>query len=151
MTASQEEYLKSIYILYKNNKSVRVTDLAEKMRVSKPSVNRAIKILKEDELVEFESYGEIKLTKKGEKEAKEIIKRHETLKAFLTEILKIDVKMAEHEANKMKHAVSESTIEKLEKYIQTIIDVESLTCNYNPNDCRCRACVNARKKDNISQ
>ena len=146
MTASQEEYLKNIYILVKQNGYARVTDIAENMRISKPSVNRAIKKLKKDNLVDFEIYGDIYLTGQGEKIAKEIIKRHETLKAFLIEVLKVDRKKAEKEADLMKHAVSKDTVEKLEKYIQGIIDVEGLTCNYNPKSKKCRDCVKIKSK-----
>lgn len=147
MTASQEEYLKNIYILIKQNGYARVTDVAESMCISKPSVNRAIKKLKEENLVNFKTYGDISLTKQGIKIAKEIIKRHETLKAFLIEVLKVDNKKAEEEADLMKHAVSKDTVEKLEKYIQGIIDVESLACNYDPKSKKCRDCVKIKGKN----
>ena len=52
LTNSQEEYLKTIYILENSNKKIRVTDIAKKLNITKPSVNRAIKILKEMNLIE---------------------------------------------------------------------------------------------------
>ena len=53
MTDSQEEYLKTIYILEKNIGKVRVTDIAKKLKITKPSVNRAVKNLREINLIEY--------------------------------------------------------------------------------------------------
>ena len=60
-----EEYLKTMYILQKQNGNIRVTDIAEKMNCSKPSVNKSINILKSEGLVNYESYGTIELTDEG--------------------------------------------------------------------------------------
>lgn len=57
-----EEYLKTMYVLQKQNGNIRVTDIAEKMNCSKPSVNKAINNLKTENLVNYESYGTIELT-----------------------------------------------------------------------------------------
>lgn len=57
-----EEYLKTMYVLQKQNGNIRVTDIAEKMNCSKPSVNKAIRNLKNENLVNYESYGTIELT-----------------------------------------------------------------------------------------
>lgn len=57
-----EEYLKTMYILKKQNGNIRVTDIAEKMNCSKPSVNKAINNLKNENLVNYELYGTIELT-----------------------------------------------------------------------------------------
>ena len=83
LTNSQEEYLKTIYILEKNIGKVRVTDIAEKLKITKPSVNKAIKHLKDIKLIEYEVYGEINLTQNGEELAKEIIKNMEERIGFL--------------------------------------------------------------------
>ena len=100
MTASQEDYLKSIYILILHKNEARVTDIADYLQVSKASVNRALKSLKELGLVDYETYGEIKLTEKGKEEATNIIKKHNVLKAFLIQILNVNNETAEEEAKK---------------------------------------------------
>ena len=86
MTASQEDYLKTIYILILHKNEARVTDIADYLQVSKASVNRALKSLKEIDLVDYEAYGEIKLTERGKEEATNVIKKHNVLKAFLIQI-----------------------------------------------------------------
>ena len=82
LTNSQEEYLKTIYILEKSNQKIRVTDIAKKLKITKPSVSKAINVLKDLKLINYKTYGEISLTKEGEENAKEIIKKHDILKMF---------------------------------------------------------------------
>ena len=60
-----EEYLKTMYVIQIQNKEIRVTDIANQMNISKPSVNKAINNLKENGLVYYETYGKIELTEKG--------------------------------------------------------------------------------------
>lgn len=147
MTASLEEYLKSIYILINRNGNARVTDIAMELSCTKPSVNRALKILKDEKLIKYEAYKDIELTSKGKIIAKDIVRKHETLKAFLIEVLKVENIKAEEEAKLMKHAISEDTVNRLEQYIQTIIDVDKFACNYNPNNEKCRKCKKVLLKD----
>lgn len=145
MTASQEDYLKAIYILILHKKAARVTDIAEYLGVSKASVNRALKNLKELKLINYKTYGEITLTEEGEEKAKNIIKRHNVLKAFLIQILDVNSKTAEEEAKKMKHAISEETADKFSEYIKTIIKVDEMNCNYSPENEKCQMCAKIRK------
>lgn len=146
MTASQEEYLKTIYILILHNKEARVTDIADYLNVSKASVNRALKNLRDMKLVDYETYGEIKLTDNGKEESTNIIKKHNVLKAFLIQILNVNNETAEEEAKKMKHAISEDTINKFSDYIKSIIKVDELKCNYSPENERCQNCIKLKKK-----
>lgn len=95
LTNSQEEYLKTIYILENSNQKARVTDIAKKLQITKPSVNKAINVLKEMKLVESEPYKDITLTKQGKEKAQEILKRYDTLKIFLIEVLEIDCEKAQ--------------------------------------------------------
>lgn len=148
MSASLEEYLKTIYILIKRKGEARVTDIAEELGYKKPSVNSALKKLKEEGYIDYEPYKDVKLTKIGENEANEIVKKHDTLKAFLIKVLNVEEETAEKEAKMMKHAMSEDSIKKLEKYIQGIIDVEEFVCNYNPTSEKCKKCMNRKfRKD----
>jgi DtxR family Mn-dependent transcriptional regulator len=150
MSASLEEYLKAIYILIQKCSFARVTDIAKYLNYTKSSVNRALKILKAELLVKYENYGDIELTEEGTVIAKNIIKRHNTLKAFLTDVLDVDKNIAENEAKTMRHSVSENTINKLELYIQSIIDVGDLECDYNPENEKCKNCVKVTAKNRLN-
>ena len=70
ISKASEEYLKTMYILNKQNGNIRVTDIANKMNCSKPSVNKAIYNLKDEGMLNYESYGTIELTQEGENLAK---------------------------------------------------------------------------------
>ncbi len=124
MTASLEEYLKTIYILLNKKSVARVTDIALEMKCTKPSVNRAIKVLKEEGYVDYKVYGNIRLTEKGRESASKMLRSKIAIESFLTDILKVDEQRAKEEANIMRHAVSEDTVEKLEKYVKNFIDLE---------------------------
>ena len=95
LTKSLEEYISTIYILEKTNKKIRVTDIATKMLITKPSVNRALKNLREKGYVNFEPYTDITLTDEGREVAQEISKKYDIVKIFLAEILGVSKKKAE--------------------------------------------------------
>lgn len=151
MTHSLEEYLKTMYLLSKTNGNIRVTDIANALHCTKPSVNRAIKVLKNEKYINYEAYGDITFTKLGNKKALEIIHRNETIQAFLTQVLEVDETTAKEEAKNMKYAISEDTINKLEKYINSIIDVSSLTCDFDPESEKCKSCVKVTAKYRLKE
>ena len=116
LTVSQEEYLKTIYILSKTEKEIRVTDIAKKLGITKPSVNRAIKGLKTLNLLNYETYGNISLTAEGEKISQEILRKEDLLKLFLINVLGVEKDKATKEANATKHAITEEKKQKMKKY-----------------------------------
>lgn len=120
ITCSLEDYLEAIYFLQEKNIEVRVTDLADKLNISKPSVNRAINNLKKQNLVEHENYGLLKLTEKGLTFAKNVAMRHIVLKKFLHDLLGVDKEVAEIEACNIEHSVCNDTICKLQKYLKKV-------------------------------
>lgn len=146
MTASLEEYLKTIYILYNKKLIARVTDIALEMKCTKPSVNRALKILKEEGYIEYKAYGSIRMTAEGEKLAKKIIRSQIAIESFLTDILKVNKDVAKEEAKIMRYAVSEDTIKKFEDYAKKFINIEERECSlYDPQNKRCINCKKGKK------
>ena len=148
LTNSQEEYLKTIYLIQKNNEKVRVTDIALKLKITKPSVNKAINTLRDLKLINYETYGDITLTEQGEIKAKEIIKKQDILEMFLVEVLEIERENAIEEAKAMKHAMSKKTMERLDKYIGKVLNLGDLDCGYDENNEKCKNCekVKIRKR-----
>ena len=149
LTNSQEEYLKTIYLLSKNNEKVRVTDIAKKLKITKPSVNKGVNNLKEIGLLEYEAYREIVLTKKGIELAENIIKKQDILEMFLVNVLEIEKKQAIEEAKTLKHAISEKTAQKLKQYITEVLHLEELECGYDINNEKCRNCLRVTAKNRI--
>lgn len=118
MTDSLEEYLYAIYSLSTNNDGARVTDIANKMEVTKASTNNALNQLKEQGLINYEKYKNINLTKEGIAIAKYIERRHKLFRKFLEEIIKTDSNLVEEETEKLAHCISCHTAAKLEKFIE---------------------------------
>lgn len=118
MTDSLEEYLYSIYALSKEGEGARVTDIANKMEVTKASTNNALNQLKEQGLINYEKYKNITLTKEGLARAKYIERRHELFRKFLKDIIKTDPHLVEQETERLAHCISCHTAAKLEKFIE---------------------------------
>ena len=151
LTNSQEEYIKTIYLLEKNKQKVRVTDIAKKMNITKPSVNKALKILKELQLINYEVYGDINLTKDGQEQAKEIIKKQDILETFLIGILEIEKEQAQEEAKAIKYAMSKESINKLDSYISKILELDDLKCGYDKNNEKCRSCIKITTRERLKK
>ena len=146
LTNSQEEYLKVIYILKNTQKDIRVTDIAKKLDKSKASVNNAINLLKNDGLIEYEPYGQIKLTEKGETEAIKIIEAYDIVKLFLTDILNANKENVDEEAKRIKTILSDDTLNKLAKYTHKTLGLYSLECGYDIAKTSCIKCARRRIK-----
>ncbi len=140
LTKSLEEYISTIYILEKTNKKIRVTDIATKMLITKPSVNRALKNLREKGYVNFEPYTDITLTDEGREVAQEISKKYDIVKIFLTEILGVSQKTAEIDSLKIKAVISEETEQKLQEFMTKELKIDELKCNHSWENSRCRVC-----------
>ena len=141
ITKSLEEYLKTMYVLKKQNGNIRVTDIANKMECTKPSVNKAINNLKEENLVNYETYGTIELTNEGENLAKKILEAYDIVYVFLKEVLNLDEEQAKIEAEKIKSSITDDTINKLAKYVHEVLGLSNLNCNYDINQEKCRNCI----------
>lgn len=147
LTNVQKEYLKTIYLLEKSEKEVRVTDIANKLNKTKPTVNYAINSLKEEKLINYEVYGPITLTNLGKNAAEKVLEAYDIVCLFFTEILKMDKAEAEHEANKIKATLKDETINKLAKYTNETLGLPSLECGYNINNERCLKCLRRERKN----
>ena len=121
-SASMEDYLEAIALLSEEDKAVRVTEISKTLGVKKPSVTSALTKLAQEGLIKHERYGQAKLTTRGERIAQDVFHRHETLRHFLTEILKVDPEIAANDACKMEHTVSPVTSERLTKFVEFVLN-----------------------------
>lgn len=102
-------YLETIYVLSKTHGSVRAVDVGEHMGYSKPSVSRAMGILKQGGFVCTDHDGFLVLTEQGLEVAKKIYERHTILSRML-EMLGVDPETAAEDACKMEHAISDVSL-----------------------------------------
>ena len=115
---SGENYLETILLLEMRNGTVRAVDIANELGYSKPSVTRAMGVLKKAGLVDQELYGTIQLTEAGRKRANEIYDRHVLIKEFLMTVLSLDARTAETDACRIDHIVSQTTIDRIRALLQ---------------------------------
>ena len=117
LTDSNEDYLEAIYILKLKNGKVRSVDIAKHLNVSKPGVNKAMSILKKNDLIAKDYYGDIVLTNKGEEIAKKIYKKHTTIKEFLLK-LGVDEENSEIDCCKIEHVISNATFNAIKNFLK---------------------------------
>ena len=113
---SGEMYLETIYILSKKSSAVRSLDVAEYMGFSKPSVSRAVGILKRGEYILVDRDGFITLTDSGMEIASKIYERHTLLTAFLIR-LGVDEKTAAEDACKLEHNISDESFSAIKRHV----------------------------------
>jgi DtxR family Mn-dependent transcriptional regulator len=117
-----EDYLKAALVIKQRGDRITVTALSDAIGVKRPSVDWALNKLGEAGLVTHEKYGDVELTPAGAKIAAEVNRRHIALYTFLTEILNIKKDTALKEACRMEHALSRDSLNRLEKFINFVLE-----------------------------
>ena len=120
---SGEMYLETIFVLTREKPLVRAIDVGEHMGFSKPSVSRAIGLLKKDGYVTVAENGGLELTEEGKEVAEKIYLRHTMLIQFLTAI-GVDQSTAAEDACKIEHAISDTTFLAMKNYLDTQLSKE---------------------------
>lgn len=115
---SLENYLETIYMF--GGKDVKSIDLANHLEVSRASVNNAVNSLIEKGLVIKALYGNIDLTEEGLEVAKKVLQKHELLKEFLIDILRVEPMQAENEACGIEHVISDYTANQIKKLMKKL-------------------------------
>ena len=118
MHESAEMYLETIYMLSLNRTSVRSIDVAEALNYSRPSVSRAVGLLKKDGYLLMDGEGFLTLTEEGRALAERIYERHTVLTAAL-EALGVDRETAAEDACKIEHDISDRTFEAIKAHMKT--------------------------------
>ena len=118
MRESGENYLETILLLQKKLGCVRSIDIANRLDYSKPSVSRAMSILKKQDYITMDKSGFIELTDKGLQKAKEIYERHILIQEFLIETLGVEPDIAEQDACRIEHIISTRTFDRIREYVE---------------------------------
>ena len=114
---SGEMYLETIHVLSKTNPHVRSIDISEHMGYSKPSVSRAVSILKQEGYILVDADGYITLTDSGKTVAEKIFERHTLLSGILIR-LGVSPETAADDACRIEHAISDESFEAIKRHIQ---------------------------------
>ena len=113
---SGEMFLESFYVLLKKNGNVRSVDIAEYMGYSKPSISRAMGLLKDGDFIRIAKDGSITLTRAGIAVAEKIYERHTLLSNLLIR-LGVSPEVASEDACKLEHAISDESFEAIKKFV----------------------------------
>ncbi|ADY55791.1 iron (metal) dependent repressor, DtxR family [Syntrophobotulus glycolicus DSM 8271] len=119
LTFTMENYLEAVYELSDEGAGVRVSDIAERLGVTKASTNSAMSTLSTKGLITNEKYGEIFLTPAGKELAMLTSNKHRTIQQFFTEILKLDVNTADMDACAIEHVISNESIQAMQEFMRT--------------------------------
>jgi Mn-dependent DtxR family transcriptional regulator len=119
LTFTMENYLEVIYELSLKSGGARVSDIANKLGVTKASTNNAMATLSDLGLVARERYKEIYLTEDGIKFAEAIHHKHKVVRSFLLQTLGIDFSLADREACAIEHVISNETVAAIERYLSS--------------------------------
>ena len=118
MHESAEMYLETIYMLSLNSTCVRSIDVAEALNYSRPSVSRAVGLLKKDGYLLMDEEGFLTLTEEGRALAERIYERHTVLTAAL-EALGVDKETAAEDACKIEHDISDRSFDAIKAHMKT--------------------------------
>ena len=118
---SGEMYLETIHVLLQKNGAVRSVDISEHMGYSKPSVSRAVGLLKQGGYITVDKDGSINLTENGRQVAEKIYERHTILTRMLTS-LGVDPEVASEDACRLEHAISDESFEAIKKHLGKFSD-----------------------------
>lgn len=114
---SGEMYLETVLVLSKKNSIVRSIDVAEHMGVTKPSVSRAVGLLRDGGYLLMDKSGYLSLTPLGEEIAAKVYERHKILTDFFVK-LGVSEAVASEDACKIEHHISDEVFEAIKKHIQ---------------------------------
>lgn len=117
---SGENYLETIWLIKERTQSglVRAVDVANELGFSKPSVSRALNQLKDKGMISIEKSGAIVFTPLGLSYAQKVFKRHQILTYFLRCVLEVPASLAEHDACRIEHVISDVTFERMIAYLE---------------------------------
>ncbi len=151
LTSQLEDYLETIARLLQQQPVARATDIAAQLGVTRASVTSALRSLAEKGLINYQPYSQVTLTPEGAALAAKIIGRHQTLSAFLQEVLRLPPSQAEADACRAEHVLSPEVIERMRRFLGFLKDCprtgqswrrsfEQL-CQGGQSQSDCRECV----------
>jgi DtxR family Mn-dependent transcriptional regulator len=118
LTPNMEMYLKTIFEITGDGGQPRVKTIAQRLGVTMPSVSGAIETLQKKGLVEHTPYGDVKLTVKGRRAARQVKDRNDLIYRFLLDVLKLPPATATRDACVLEHVMSPKTMERLSSFLQ---------------------------------
>lgn len=130
LSASLEDYLEAILSLVKGDGEAHVRDIAERLGVTMPSVTGALHTLAERELVNYQPYSTVTLTRRGRRIAEGVSRRHQVFSTFFSGVLGLKAQVAGENACRLEHAIDDTVLERLAEYIEFVHECPLGTCRW---------------------
>ena len=118
LTESTEMYLATIMLLEEEHESAKVVEIADVLRVTKPSVSKAMKQLLEEGYIDKELYGHITLTDLGRQVAEKVVHKRRLIISYLQHSLGLSREEASRNACRMEHVISDEMLEGIRTYLK---------------------------------
>jgi DtxR family Mn-dependent transcriptional regulator len=134
LSESLEDYLEAIMHIEEEKRAARPKDIARHLSVSPPSVTAALQNLGARGLVNYHPYDLVTLTPRGRRVARDVIRRHEGLRRFFVDILRIDDEEADRVACDMEHAIPPQVMDRLLTFIDFIADSPHGGLTWSPDE-----------------
>ncbi len=120
ISASLEDYLEAIFHIVRKQRAAKPKDISRFLDVGSSSVTGALKALAARDLVNYAPYDIVTLTPEGEAAAREVVRRHESLREFFTKVLAAGPELAEEAACKMEHAIPPELVERVIRFVELV-------------------------------
>lgn len=120
LSASLEDYLEAIFHIVREKSAARPKDISTYLEVGNSSVTGALKALKARELVNYAPYDVVTLTPTGEEAARDVVRRHESLREFFIKVLAADNDLAEDAACKMEHNIPAELVDRFVRFVEFV-------------------------------
>ncbi|MCF7816330.1 MAG: metal-dependent transcriptional regulator [Kiritimatiellales bacterium] len=130
LSASQEDYLETIFFLSREEGKARPKEIAKRMKVRAASVTGALKALAEKDLINYEPYASVTLTDAGREVAGRIAVKHEALLHFFMQVLGLECAEAEEFACTMEHAIPDHILKRLVRFAEYTEKCPSFTASW---------------------
>ncbi len=121
LSASLEDYLEAIFNLAAGSEGARSKDVADTLGVAKSSVTGALQLLREKGLANYEPYGRVTLTRQGRAAAREVVRKHDVLKAFFLDVLGVEPETAQRAACQAEHTLGPEVIGQLLRFMDYVV------------------------------
>lgn len=130
LSSGLEDYLEAIYIAYLDDTALKGAELARKLNISRASVSEALSKLAAKKYIDYSSYGLINLTEGGIREAAKIYRKHNLLRDFFEQILGVEKKVAEDNACRIEHIISQEILEQISLFMEFYASNPKLAFEY---------------------
>ena len=117
LTSTKEDYVRAIYKLSLLDGDIGVTQIAEKLKLSKSTVSERLKEMEREGFVEAKPYSRISLTQAGTSAGEILTYKHRIIEVFLHDVLKMSLDEIHEEAEKLEHSCSDEVIKRLAKFL----------------------------------